>query len=239
MPMNFARRIPLILFLAALFIGGADTLAFAERGIYEVVASNNVSQNMTTFRVFADTELDARENVSLNGWKIIRVTRLDPPVKQDIQLKLETEKTDKPKFAVDTPVQLPEEEKAQEKQQAAALTPKSDKLKQLYTVYFSLGAVNPILSKEDREALLKLPKNDRYILFGNTDSVPVGTTNDYENNFDLSLQRADSVKKIMIELAEIPEANLTAIGVGPLYPLAQNPEEGQPKNRRVEIYGYR
>ncbi len=60
-------------------------------------------------------------------------------------------------------------------------------------------------------------------------------TGSYAKNYELSQRRADAVKKLMIEYG-IDSSRISAIGKGPLSPIATNEtEEGRALNRRIEI----
>jgi outer membrane protein OmpA-like peptidoglycan-associated protein len=68
-------------------------------------------------------------------------------------------------------------------------------------------------------------------IVGHTDNV-----GGLEYNQKLSLTRAESVTKELVVRYAIAPARLRAAGVGPLAPVASNrTEEGQAKNRRVEL----
>jgi OOP family OmpA-OmpF porin len=70
----------------------------------------------------------------------------------------------------------------------------------------------------------------RVEISGHTD-----TDGDREHNIDLSLRRADAVKKYLID-AGIDAGRITTRGVGPDEPLADNTSaEGKAKNRRIQF----
>jgi len=68
-------------------------------------------------------------------------------------------------------------------------------------------------------------------IVGHTDN-----TGTYEHNMQLSQERAKAVVSTLVTQHGIVAARLTAVGVGPVAPVASNDtEEGRAKNRRVEL----
>ena len=68
-------------------------------------------------------------------------------------------------------------------------------------------------------------------IVGHTDNAGA-----YEHNMTLSQARARSVVTALVSKHGIAAARLTAVGVGPVAPVASNKtEEGRAKNRRVEL----
>lgn len=83
------------------------------------------------------------------------------------------------------------------------------------------------------EALGSVAHRD-LVIAGHTDNVPIKTRR-YENNWELSTQRAVVVVGYMIEKG-FPADHLAAAGYGEMDPIADNgTEEGKAKNRRIEI----
>ena len=83
--------------------------------------------------------------------------------------------------------------------------------------------------KEIGETLSKI-KNKKILIRGYTD-----TSGSLEANNKISRERAESVRKILIENG-VDETNIEAQGFGPLNPLADNKTiDGRKLNRRVEI----
>ena len=71
---------------------------------------------------------------------------------------------------------------------------------------------------------------------GHTDDVPMKGTGDIKDNWDLSVMRATSVTKIMLDNSKIDAKRITSAGRGEFFPLdnAKTPE-ARKKNRRTEI----
>lgn len=90
------KRITVICFLLSLclsayqgnrFIGGVSwAQAYNPLPIFQVTIENNVSKVVTVMYVFAPTEENARENVSLNGWKVRGIKKLSDSEKAQITL---------------------------------------------------------------------------------------------------------------------------------------------------------
>ena len=71
------------------------------------------------------------------------------------------------------------------------------------------------------------------VIEGHTDNVDIHK--EPERNIRLSLARAESVRKYLIEKFGIDASRITAVGYGPDKPIASNDtEQGRKKNRRVE-----
>ncbi len=94
---------------------------------------------------------------------------------------------------------------------------------------------------EGKTAVIQLAKalegqDDMTILVeGHTDSDPIKSSV-ITDNWDLSVMRATSVVRIMVENSSIDEQILTAAGRGEFFPIADNNNpEGKAKNRRIEV----
>lgn len=73
---------------------------------------------------------------------------------------------------------------------------------------------------------------------GHTDNVPISTSR-YENNRELSAERARSVYEYIITQERFIDSNLKIAGYGESNPIASNAtEEGRARNRRVAIKIY-
>ena len=100
------------------------------------------------------------------------------------------------------------------------------------------AAVDP----KGKEALAQLAravkdsKDIKILVEGHTDNVPVSSTSKYmKDNWDLSVMRATSIVKILLDNGVIP-TNITAAGRGEHDPVAENTSaDNKQKNRRTEI----
>jgi chemotaxis protein MotB len=70
---------------------------------------------------------------------------------------------------------------------------------------------------------------------GHTDNVPI-RTNQYQDNWDLSVARATSIVRLLTASHSVPPQRLTASGKGEFSPRATNDTaDGRAKNRRTDI----
>jgi chemotaxis protein MotB len=70
---------------------------------------------------------------------------------------------------------------------------------------------------------------------GHTDNKPIQTTK-YKDNWELSMDRADTVRKYIMQITDIDPALLAASYYGEYHPVADNDtEEGRAQNRRVDF----
>ena len=71
---------------------------------------------------------------------------------------------------------------------------------------------------------------------GHTDNVPLTSSASMRDNWDLSVKRATSIVRILLESARIEPSRLTAAGRGEFVPVdAANTPAARQKNRRTEI----
>lgn len=85
-------------------------------------------------------------------------------------------------------------------------------------------------------AVLEQNKDIRIMIEGHTDDVPVIPGAKYSDNWDLSVQRATAIIRILLDGTSIDPKRLTAAGRGEFLPIdsGKTPEARQ-KNRRTEI----
>jgi chemotaxis protein MotB len=71
---------------------------------------------------------------------------------------------------------------------------------------------------------------------GHTDDVPVKPGSKYLDNWDLSVQRATAIIRILLDGTSLDPKRFTAAGRGEFYPIdARKTEDARQKNRRTEI----
>lgn len=99
-----------------------------------------------------------------------------------------------------------------------------------------------VVDSKGKEALVKLGKvlqtqSDVGILVeGHTDNVPYGGNGNVTDNWDLSVKRATSIVKLLMENSSINPTQLTAAGRSEYLPLdPADTKEARAKNRRTEI----
>lgn len=74
------------------------------------------------------------------------------------------------------------------------------------------------------------------LIEGHTDNVPLRSTINFKDNWDLSTERAANIVRILSELSKVNPKRLTAAGRSEYMPKASNDTpEGRAKNRRTEI----
>lgn len=98
------------------------------------------------------------------------------------------------------------------------------------------------VEQRGREAINKiaqvLEKNPdiQVMVEGHTDNVPYKGSGQVKDNWDLSVKRATSIIRIIIDKSEVDPARITAAGRSKYVPLDSNETaEGRRKNRRTEI----
>jgi len=83
--------------------------------------------------------------------------------------------------------------------------------------------------------VLNKNKSFQIAVEGHTDNVPISTSR-YADNWDLSVDRATSIVRILQKDFKVDPLRLTASGKGEYFPKADNSTaEGRAKNRRTEI----
>ena len=105
---------------------------------------------------------------------------------------------------------------------------------------FASGSYN--VESKGKEVLKNLSgvleKNDdvNVLVEGHTDNDPYNGSGALKDNWDLSVKRATSVVKILLDKSSIDPKRLTAAGRADFAPIASNDTaEGKAKNRRTEI----
>ncbi|MEX2589526.1 MAG: OmpA family protein [Chitinophagales bacterium] len=74
------------------------------------------------------------------------------------------------------------------------------------------------------------------LIEGHTDNVPVGSNASFKDNWDLSVLRATSIVRILLDKGNIDPEMVVASGRGEHVPVADNStKDGRAKNRRTEI----
>ncbi|HWT77062.1 MAG TPA: flagellar motor protein MotB [Mobilitalea sp.] len=106
---------------------------------------------------------------------------------------------------------------------------------------FFFDSGKDILSKDMKDSLSKLSRlinkiDNKVVVEGHTDNVPISSTNKFTSNWQLSAARAANVAQYLADEGYVVGARLSAIGYGEYQPVASNDTaDGRGKNRRVDI----
>jgi chemotaxis protein MotB len=85
--------------------------------------------------------------------------------------------------------------------------------------------------------LSELPEDSFFEIHGHTDVTPLGSTQVFRDNKDLSYARADAVMRYLAQSSSMSLDRFRAVANGSSQPIAPNTSaEGRRTNRRVEIY---
>jgi len=105
---------------------------------------------------------------------------------------------------------------------------------------FASGSIN--VDPKGREALVEIGKalnkqpTVQMAIEGHTDNIPMKGSEAIKDNWDLSVLRATSIARILIDDAKMNPKRIQAVGRGDTQPIASNDSpEGRAKNRRTEI----
>lgn len=98
------------------------------------------------------------------------------------------------------------------------------------------------ISSNGKDALVKLGKvleqntDVEIVIEGHTDDVPYKGSGNLEDNWDLSVKRATTIVRILINNTSIDPARLMAAGRSKFHPIDEaDTDEARAKNRRTEI----
>lgn len=84
--------------------------------------------------------------------------------------------------------------------------------------------------------VLEQNKDINIVVEGHTDDIPMQGNGDVKDNWDLSVKRATSIVKILLQNSNMNPSRVTAAGRGPYMPIdPAKTSEARAKNRRTEI----
>lgn len=109
-------------------------------------------------------------------------------------------------------------------------------IKYLLTIYFEPCKYSALIDNETVKKIKGLDSMSHYIIYGHSDSKPVNKSNDFTDNYELSIKRAEFFKNFIISMTEIPADNIKIVGLGEYYPKVDNTIDGASENRRAELY---
>lgn len=79
------------------------------------------------------------------------------------------------------------------------------------------------------------PLNQKVVISGHTDNVPINTR-EFPSNWELSSRRAVNFMRYLLTLENLKPERFSAVGYGEYRPIeSNNADEGKSKNRRVEV----
>ena len=104
---------------------------------------------------------------------------------------------------------------------------------------FELGQarLSPALSRKVRKLGPVLTGSDLAVeILGHTDNVPIGFSDTFRSNWELSAARASAVAEELIDFSELPGSRFSVSGLADTVPLESNDTaSGRRQNRRIEI----
>lgn len=105
---------------------------------------------------------------------------------------------------------------------------------------FSSGSIvvdaNGVEALKKLAGVLEINTDINITIEGHTDDVPVIASDKFADNWDLSVKRATSIIRILLENSSIDPKRLTASGRGEFLPVdSSQTSEARQKNRRTEI----
>jgi outer membrane protein OmpA-like peptidoglycan-associated protein len=106
----------------------------------------------------------------------------------------------------------------------------------ILTIYFEPCKYSVLIDNETVSKIKELDPVKHYIIYGHADSSPVKKVEEFKNNYELSIKRAEFVKNFIISITDIPSDNIHVVGLGEFYPKIDNTINGALENRRVEVY---
>lgn len=78
--------------------------------------------------------------------------------------------------------------------------------------------------------------DNKIVIEGNTDNVPLSSSNIFDSNWQLSAARAANVAQYLVEDEKVDGDRISAVGYGEFNPVATNDTaDGRSRNRRVDI----
>lgn len=108
------------------------------------------------------------------------------------------------------------------------------------SLLFASGSIE--VASKGKDALKKLAnvleqnEDINILVEGHTDDVPMNGKGEIKDNWDLSVMRATSIVKIIINNSKVDPKRLTAAGRGEYFPIdPAKTKEARKKNRRTEI----
>jgi outer membrane protein OmpA-like peptidoglycan-associated protein len=238
-----------ILIISVLF-GGVEKSHADDRKLFLIQITRENSKAVTTMHVRATDIEEARSQIVLNGWVLLKIEekpdnngvpnhkfRYTGPAKAWQSDKLASVSSDKNGITDNSTngVKFPTDIRTALSDSSTALLA-DDNYTYIGSVYFDLGRFSTETTADLIDKSKQGKSSEKYLILGHTDTVRVIDNNHFDTNFDLSRKRADFLKSVLIRNG-ISAVNISVEGMGTLMPAADNTDKGQPMNRRADLYG--
>lgn len=112
---------------------------------------------------------------------------------------------------------------------------KDENYRYIATLYFGLGEYETSVPDDFLERIKDIKLDNKFLVLGHTDTVPVVKNKYFDNNPELSELRAKFLRSFLSSKG-ISNTNVNIKGMGTLMPVKENLKEGQPMNRRADLY---
>nr|WP_164885383.1 OmpA family protein [Geovibrio thiophilus] len=240
---RFFMKILLPILIISVLSGGAEKAAADGRKLFLIHITREGSSAVTTMHVRAEDIEEARSQIVLNGWKLIRIEEKElPEPSADHKFRYTGDNSkfpagtvrDKTLTAQTLPVQQADSLGSSLPAGSPALLI-DDNYTYIGTLYFSIGEFQAEVPAELGAKISSLSNSGEYLILGHTDTLRVMDNNRFDSNFDLARKRAEYLKSVLVSDG-ISSVNIAANGMGTLMPAAENMRDGQPMNRRADLY---
>ena len=247
----FTKLLLPILVISALF-GGVERAFADDRKLFLIEITREGSKAVTTMHVRAEDIDEARSQVVLNGWILLKIEektedggvpkhkfRYSGPKKvgggNDIQTASAGSTAADDKNGGQAGVTAPSTDIRDVLPNGSTALLADDNYTYVGSVYFDLGRFQTEATGELAGKAKATSLSGKYLILGHTDTVRVLDNNYFDTNFDLSRKRADFLKSILVRDG-ISAVNIATEGMGTLMPAVDNTDKGQPLNRRADLY---
>lgn len=243
---RFFMKLLLPILIIYVLFGGVEKAAADGRKLFLIHITREGSSAVTTMHVRAEDIEEARSQIVLNGWKLIRIEEKEAAEPFPADHKFRYTGDNKPAAGTVrdksvTAETLPQQQAASLGSALPAGSPAiltDDNYTYIGTLYFNIGEFQADVPPELSAKISSLRDSGEYLILGHTDTLRVMENNRFDTNFDLARKRAEFLKSVLTADG-ISSVNIAAKGMGTLMPAAENMKNGQPMNRRADLYGRR
>ncbi len=232
---RFFIRLLLPILIISVLSGGVEKASADGRKLFLIHITREGSSAVTTMHVRAEDIDEARSQIVLNGWKLIRI--------EEKELTEPDYSGHKFRYTGNSPakaanMQSDAKNAASQNSDLPDGSPAllaDDNYTYIGTLYFDIGEFHAEVPAQLGTKIASLRDSGEYLILGHTDTLRVMENDRFDTNFDLARKRADYLKTIL-EQNGISSVNIAAQGMGTLMPAAENTKNGQPMNRRADLY---